>query len=294
MTRPQPKRKTADVDLGDVQVTVALGAGPRILRYARRGGPQLFADLPGEVIESATGDFAFLGGHRLWRAREIPSITYEPDDRAAEIDRTTDGFRLTGPPGLDGISRIVELKQRDDATVVDHTLRNDGSGAVRCAAWSITQLVPGGTAVLAQPLDPVDAAGALPTGRSCFGRTDPAGPEVELRRSEAHIHASPTQTRSKIGQANRRGWLAYALGGEVFVKWAPLHDDSREYADLGASVECYRDHRFLELESLGPLTEIEPGSELRHREVWTLLEVRDRPVGEVLASLPAQPGAMID
>ena len=293
VTRRQTNPKTAEVDFGAVQVNVALDAGPRILGYARCEGPQLFADLPGEVIGSAIGDFAFLGGHRLWRAPEIPSITYEPDDRPVEIDRTGNGVRLAGPPGVEGITRIIELSQREDMTVVDHTLRNDGSGAVRCAAWSITQLVPGGTAVLPQPLDPVDAAGVLPNRAIVlWPYTDPGAPEVELGRTEVRVHASGTKTRSKVGQANRRGWLAYVLGGEVFVKWAPLHDDSREHPDLGASVQCYRDHRFLELESLGPLAEVAPGSELHHREVWTLLDLRGRPLAEVLASLPAQPKEM--
>lgn len=284
-----------DIDLGVLRVTVALDAGPRVLGYARHDGPQLFASLPGEVIGSATGEFAFLGGHRLWRAPEIPAITYEPDDRRVGIDRTDHGIRLIGPRGVEGITKTVELRQRGDMTVVDHTLRNEGPGQVRCAAWAITQLAPGGVAVLPQPLEPADTAGVLPNRAVVFWPyTDPAAPEIELGRSELLVHASDAGTPSKVGQANRRGWMAYVLDGELFVKWSPLHDHSLDYADLGASVECYRDHRFLELESLGPLAEIAPGTELRHREVWTLIDVQGRPVEDVLASLPEQPAEMID
>ncbi len=68
----------------------------------------------------------------------------------------------------------------------------------------------------------------------------------------------------------------------------------REYADLGASVECYRDQRFFELESLGPLTDLEPGAALHHREVWTLIGPDERPLDQVLASLPEQPAEMVD
>jgi hypothetical protein len=271
-------------DLGPVEVTVVRSAGPRILGYARPGGPQLFASLPGEVIHSATGDFAFIGGHRLWRAPEIPAVTYEPDDRPVGIVRSDRGIRVSGPADLDGITKTIEVRQEGPVTVVEHTLTNMGPSPVRCAAWGITQLAPGGTAVLPQPLEAADPAGVLPNRTMVFwAYTDPA--DIEFRRSEVRIHGSDAG-RSKVGQPNRRGWMAYALDEEVFVKWSPLHDDALDYADLGASIECYRDHRFLELESLGPLTDLEPGAELRHREAWRLIPLGGRPLDDVLASLP--------
>ena len=119
--------------------------------------------------------------------------------------------------------------------------------------------------------------------------TDPAAPEIEFGSDVVRVHASDSAPRAKLGQPNRMGWTAYVLGTELFVKWSPLHDDALEYADLGASIECYRDHRFLELES-----ELAPGATADHREVWTLLELRDRSLDEVLASLPEQPAEMID
>ena len=61
--------ETQTIDLGPVEVSFAVNAGPRILGYARHGGPQLFASLPDDVIEHpAIGTYRFLGGHRLWRA----------------------------------------------------------------------------------------------------------------------------------------------------------------------------------------------------------------------------------
>jgi hypothetical protein len=282
------------IDLGDVTVTVVLDAGPRILGYADRGGPQLFAALPGEVIDKP-GGFEFIGGHRLWRAPEIPAVTYRSDNDPVVVDRVDDGVRITGAPDADLITKTITLRQLGAMTVVDHTLLNQGIAPVRCAAWAITQLAPGGTAVLPQSLTPADVGGVLPNRAVVlWPYTDPSAPDIEFRSSELRIHASDTAEKSKIGQANRRGWTAYEQGDRLFVKWSPLHQDSRDYADLGASVECYRDQRFLELESLGPLTDLEPGETLHHREVWTLIRLEERPLDEVLASLPEQPAEMVD
>ena len=66
-----------------------------------------------------------------------------------------------------------------------------------------------------------------------------------------------------------------------------------EYPDRGCSFETYTDAQILELESLGPLTTLQPGASVEHVEHWHL--VRDvPPVGReadvsahVLPHLPA-------
>ena len=287
--------ETETFDLGEVAVTVVLDAGPRILGYVRRDGPRMFANVPDAVLESATGAYALLGGHRLWRAPEIPAITYQPDDRPVGVDRLEDGVRLTGPPDIEGITRTVALHQRGTMTVVDHVLLNTGPAPIRCAPWAITQLAPGGTAVLPQSLAPSDPAGVQPNRTVVlWPYTDPSGQEIEFRSSELRIHASNSEHRTKVGQENRRGWIAYVRDDELFVKWSPLHQYDTDYADLGASVQCYRDHRFLELETLGPLTDLEPGQDVSHREVWTLIGLKGSPLDEVLASLREQPAEMLE
>ncbi len=296
VSQPSAEYQTEVIQLDGVEVIVVLDAGPRVLGYARRGGPQLFASLPGEVIDQPGGEaFSFVGGHRLWRAPEVPRLTYRSDRYPVAIDQLDRGVRLTGVPDVEGVAKTISLRQQGAVTVVDHTLLNAGRAPIRCAAWAITQLTPGGVAVLPQPLAPSDPDGVLPNRLIVlWPYTDPAAPEIALGASEVRVHASATRTRSKVGQPNRRGWMAYILGSEMFVKWSPLHDDALVYVDFGATIECYRDHRFLELESLSPLTELAPGAALHHREVWMLTELRGRSPQEVLASLPEQPAEMVD
>lgn len=289
---PEHKQsKATTFDFGPVEIEVALGAGPRITGYSRRGGPQLFAQLAGEVIEHpAIGTFRFLGGHRLWRAPEVPAVTYQPDGNPVRVEQDQDVVTITGAPDSDGIVKAISIHQRDSLTVVDHTLRHDGALAVSSAAWAITQLTPGGVAFLPAPNRPVDADGVLPNRSiAVWPYTDLSAPEIVFRPHEIQVAGSEQRTQAKIGQENRRGWIAYVLGDELFVKWSPIHRDDRSYADLGSSVECYRDHRFLELESLGPLTDLDPGQELCHREVWMLTRLDGASPDDVLASLPWDP-----
>ncbi len=289
--RLSPGSETRTFEVGPVDVEVALDAGPRIVGYTRRGGPDLFARVPGETIEHPdAGSFSLIGGHRLWCAPEIPEITYRPDDDPIVLEHAGNRISMTGFPDVDGVTKTVTLEQRGALTVVDHTLRNDGSRSVRCAAWAITQLVPGGTAILPTAVDPVDPDGVLPNRSiAVWPYTNLPDPDIALRYGEIRIRASRERTKAKIGLQNRRGWVAYTMGDEVFVKWAPLHRDDAGYVDLGSSVECYRDHRFIELETLGPVTDLEPGSELRHREVWTLTDLEGARLEDVLASLPSDP-----
>lgn len=279
------------IDLGPVGVDFAVNAGPRIIGYARHGGPQLFASLPDDVIEHpAVGTYRFLGGHRLWRAPEEPAITYEPDDTPVTVTIMDAGFELVGPLGADAIVKAISVSQHGGFTIVDHELRNEGWTPVRLAPWAITQLVPGGTAYLPQQRVPADEDGVLPNRHIVlWPYTDLSDPEVTISQDQVTVYASDRPSKSKVGVPNRLGWIAYALGDELFVKWSALHRDSELYVDRGVSAECYRDERFIEMETLGPLVTVQPGKRAMHREIWTLLDVSEDTVPDVLESLPAEP-----
>lgn len=277
-------------EVGGFTVAVALDAGPRILRLRRGGGPELFAELPGVVLTSPAGTYAMLGGHRLWRAPEVPEVTYVPDDQPVTVEQLDEGVSVTGRVDPDGIVKTIEIRSRGDHLRVTHRLSNRSAAALRCAPWAITQLRTGGSAFLPLPTASADAAGVLPNRHIVlWPYTDPAATELDIGLEYIRIDATASQTMTKVGTPNRRGWLAYVLGDELFVKWSPLHDDSARYADLNASVQCYRDDRFIELETLGPLIGLDPDESVIHREAWTLIDLDGRPVDDVLGSLPEAP-----
>lgn len=280
--------ETTTIGLGPVSLTLAVNAGPRVLAYARDGGPNLFASLPDDVIEHpAIGTYRFLGGHRLWRAPEVPAVSYASDDQPVTITETDAGVEIVAPSDGDGVVKAIALSQHGEFTVVDHELRNEGWTPVRSAPWAITQLAPGGTAYLPQRREPVDDDGVLPNRHLVlWPYTDLSSPEITVHQEVVTVEGSDRPAKGKIGISNRRGWIAYAHGSELFVKWSALHRDGDVYVDFGASIQCYRDERFLETETLGPLVTLQPGKRAVHREVWLLREVPDGALGETLESLP--------
>jgi hypothetical protein len=78
-----------------------------------------------------------------------------------------------------------------------------------------------------------------------------------------------SQTPQKAGVLNRQGWAAYYYEGNLFIKKFGFEEEA-EYPDYRSNLEVYTDPDIIEIESLGPLETISPGSYAEHREKWFL------------------------
>jgi hypothetical protein len=79
------------------------------------------------------------------------------------------------------------------------------------------------------------------------------------------------------GIYNPAGWGAYFRQGHLFVKRVGVFKDAR-HPDFGCNFEVFTNPEFLELETLGPLVELQPGEVVEHVEDWWLFA--DVPGGE--------------
>jgi hypothetical protein len=265
--------------LGGYVIDVATEAGPRLVGFRRTDGAQLFADLPDLMLEHpGIPDYPLLGGHRLWRAPEIPALTYQPDNTAVSIEASEDRLVVEGAPESDGLVKQLVVGARGGHIMVDHIMRNEGPAPIECAAWAITQMIVGGTAVIPQNLGPVDPAGVRPN-RSVvlWPYTDPGATDISWGREAILITGSSNPAPLKIGQPNYEGWIGYAAAGELFVKWTERYDPGLPLLDLGATMQVYRNDRFVELETVGPPRIIAPGDSIEHRETWAIIEIGDIP-----------------
>jgi hypothetical protein len=57
--------------------------------------------------------------------------------------------------------------------------------------------------------------------------------------------------------------------GEAFLKQYQA-DPTKTYPDFGCSFETFTNADFLEVETLGPMTKLEPGKGVSHVENWSL------------------------
>ncbi len=270
---------------GDLTVEFA-DTGPRITGLRVSDGENLFVELPGLVIERPGGPpFRFLGGHRLWLAPEVPSITYLPDDHPVSMTHHEGSLCARGGVDSNGIVREIEVscKRIEGDVVVDHRIINVGDETIETAAWAITQFPADGAAILPLGAGSVDDGG-YQANRSVilWPYTNPGAEEFQWSRDAVVVEGSGG-AKQKVGVGNRNGWLAYYKGSVLFAKWSTLHDATLRYADRGASVQVYRDHRFMELETLGPIRRLERGDVLHHREVWRVIQTGPVHRGELAA-----------
>ena len=75
---------------------------------------------------------------------------------------------------------------------------------------------------------------------------------------------------AKVGADSDAGWIAYARGKILFVKYFPYYRNST-YTDGGNSVELYFNNQVAELEPLSPETKLQPGAFYEFPEKWVLI-----------------------
>jgi len=264
------------MDNGTLKLLVTQSIGPRILSFGFLDGESIFANLPDFVAELPQGGvFHFYGGHRLWQAPEAFETTYVPDDEPVEITEVDAGLLVMQKlQPQTGLQKSLEIRFAGDTQVViKHRIHNLGSNDVTCAPWAITQFRTGGVAILPQSRHD---AGVLPNrSMALWSYTDMSSPHVQWLKEHVLV-ASPMVSAFKIGFPNPRGWLAYWLAGVLFVKHAE-YDEQAEYYDYGSSSECYCNDKFLELETLGPITALPPDTSVTHVETWALYKDVKRP-----------------
>jgi hypothetical protein len=105
--------------------------------------------------------------------------------------------------------------------------------------------------------------------------TDFSDPRWALLRKYLILrHDAAQPSPQKSGLFHTDPWGAYWNAGVLFVKRASA-DPARQYPDFGCSFEIWTNGVTLELETLGPLTTLEPGARLEHVERWSLHRVSE-------------------
>lgn len=256
-------------------------AGPRIVRLIPSWtGENLFAETPDLKTTTQTGDFHPYGGHRLWHAPESLSYSYIPDDNGLTIKQYGDGIRLQGC--IEPVTSIrrtisVQMSSNHSFIVVKHIIENHGWTSVRLAPWALTMMRPGGTAILPQQAGIVESEDVLPNRRFAlwpYSRWDDE--RLKLGNEYILIRSTSNPQPFKLGYFNPHGWLAYFFDDTLFVKRFGVRRNE-EYPDYGSNSEVYTNHRFTEIESLGPCVDLQPKREIVHTETWEVYKDNEIP-----------------
>jgi hypothetical protein len=247
---------------------------PRIVGLSPQGMGKgnLLADVGTSSIQTPYGDFYFRGGHRLWHSPEAMPRSYIPDNDGGSMSEFENGVRIDQPAEeWTHIAKSIEIRLNSDQPqiILLHELRNEGAWAVELAPWALTMLRPGGVAIFPQPAGNVDEAGLLPNRHlTLWPYASLNDSRLSWRDDFVLIHATPKLPPFKFGYFNRHGWIGYWLDGVFFVKRFDASIAPHQYPDGGCNVESYCNDQFIELETLGPLTKLEPGRSVFHAETW--------------------------
>ncbi len=270
---------------GIVDVVVTTDIGPRVIRYGFVGKPSLFAEIPSDVVDTDWGAWKPYGGHRFWHAPEAKPRSYSPDNEPVQVSvEGTDTVRLTQTvEPKTGMQKeiTVTLASAGTEVTVTHRLTNRGVWTVEAAPWALTIVRGGGTTIIPQEPYISHDERLLPARPLVLWHyTDMTDPRWSFGKKYVRLRSDAAMNSAqKIGVANKQGWAAYLTEQTLFVKRFPYVEGAR-YPDDGCNCETYTQGSFMEVETVGPLTQIAPEGRVEHVERWYLFENVDAGTSE--------------
>jgi len=259
---------------GEAELIVTSDIGPRVMFYGFRGGQNFFWVQKETAGKSGEPAWVARGGHRVWVAPEDPRYTYPPDNSPVQVEIRGGVLIATQPVEKEtGIQKQLEIRlaPRGTEVTVIHRLFNRGIMPLEFAPWALTMMSPGGHGVSGFPprgTHPKDLAPTNPLVMWAY--TDLSDRRWTWLKKYFVLRQDPANpVPMKIGHFNPKTWGSYFLNGELFLKRYDA-DPSKTYPDFGCSFETFTNADFLELETLGPVSKVAPGTSLEHVERWSL------------------------
>jgi hypothetical protein len=271
------------VDNGAAELVVTLDVGPRILSYRLLGEPNVFKEYADQMGGSGESEWKIRGGHRQWTGPEDHTRTYALDNGPVAYREVTGGVvRFTpAPESAYGLQKEIDLRlaaEGNRVTVV-HRYTNISASPTDLAPWAISVMAPGGVAVI--PLPPKRPHPGSP--RNARSAADYAAnqllaiwPYFDFEDPRWHfgsqfitLRQDPGRGPTKLGLAHKLGSVGYLNAGTLFVKWFEYRP-GQIYPDDGVNLETFTNEDMLEIETLGPLINLDPGQSVEHTERWEL------------------------
>ena len=271
---------------GIIRLVVTLDVGPRVICYSFCDGENIMFEDVNRVFSASGEDFDevygggtwyIYGGHRLWTSPEGRPKSYYPDNEPIAYELTECGASFMPPmQKWNQYAYTIDITLEDESTNVTltHKVTNCAAWPVTLAPWPITVLSPGGVEVVPQPTRDTGLLGNRLLALWPYSRmTDPRvtwGDRYIFLRQDSTVQES-----FKVGINSEHGYALYFNHGDLFVKqFSPKAGGN--YPDGGMSFETYTNHLFLEMETLGETSTIEPGASAVHTERWSLYKA-ERP-----------------
>lgn len=258
---------------GQIELIATTDVGPRIIRFGFVGGSNFMKEYPDQLGKTGGEEWRIYGGHRLWQAPEDLKKTYAPDNGPVAYAWNGETLRLAQKADATGIEKEIEITMdgKLNRVTLVHRLTNRGTTRANLAVWALSAMASGGRAIFPQEAYRSHSNQLLPVrAMALWGYTDMKDPRwtwgtkyIQLRQDSAIAAAQ------KVGMTNTLGWAAYALDKAIFINRFG-YDGAAQYPDFNSNCETYTDGTMLEVETLGPMTQLAPNESVDHTEEWNL------------------------
>jgi len=258
---------------GETELIVTTDVGPRVMRYGFVNGQNMFVEIQDQLGKSGEPWWAMRGGHRLWASPEVKPDTYALDNGPVKATIHDGAISLLQPVEPEtGLQKEIALAyESSGAVLLKHRITNQGTRSRRLAPWALSQMSRNGIGIVPFPPRGGHTEQLLPTNPLVmWAYTNFADKRWLLTNKYVVLRQDPAEhSPQKTGLFNANTHAAYLLGSELFIKRSQA-DPKALYPDFHCSCEIFTNGDFLELETLGPLVDLEPGATVEHVETWSL------------------------
>ena len=260
---------------GIVDLVLTSDVGPRVIHYGFTGGPNFFKEFDDMMGGSGESQWMIRGGHRLWKGPEDRHATYALDNGPIEVVPGELSLLAKQPVEPEtGLRKSIRLTLAPDSSQVEvlHIIENSNLLPVELAAWTPTVMAPGGVGITGWPPRGTHPEMLEPSNPIImWAFTDLSDPRWKFTKKYLLLRQDPANpVPQKLGHFNNHTWGAYSLHGGLFLKQYFPDGIPEEHPEFGASFEIFTNADFLELETMGPLTQLRHGDALTHTELWSL------------------------
>lgn len=251
----------------------------RIMSFRRTDGNSLFwfeQRLVGRTgnVPIGKGKWTNYGGSKLWVAPQ--SVTRWPPDPVTDGGKCTTAFDQVGVLTMTGktsresgfrMDRVIRLLPGKPVAEVTFRMNYSGDEPKKRGLWHIVQVLPWGRAIC-----------PIKDNEKVWGNRKDAylkQPRWEKIAGAWMLKFNPMAKPTKFFAMQSAGWLAYELGGEVFVMSYKV-DTKQEYPEGDSPTELFCSKDYIEMEHVSPSKTFHKGDSLEMKEYWHALKVNPK------------------
>ncbi len=262
-----------------VKVIVTVDVGPRVINYSFLDGSNImFEDIDRSFERSGKefdrfggGKWYIYGGHRLWTSPEAFPKSYYPDNDPVPYTILENGAVFSpAEQKWNQYQMEIEITLAEDSSDVHliHRITNRAAWSVTLAPWCLTVLAPGGQEIVPQPTKNTGLLGNRLLALWPYTKLT----DKRVIWGDRYISLAQDSNNSdsfKFGLNSEHGCSLYFLDNNLFIKKFKVIENGI-YPDGGMSFETYTNDLFLEMETIGEISEIAPEETVEHEEFWSL------------------------